>query len=986
MRARLLGLTVKDYDVQLDYNGQSSSLRLGLVADPAAGDAPDVPDLGSPVTFEHAGLKFGGLLQQFAEIKGAGGNPVYEATVVDPREILAGAKVVTSGWAGAVPAGVKNVLNAYGYWEAAGFGESGSTAAGMPWQKVQAALTAMANDPAGTPYGGMLEWAGARYGLDLRQLPRTPDFYRAPAGTASLLELVSQVCEDAAADFFVELDGLTVVVKVNYRTEQAGGLGYVRDVAAGAAFAGLVVATRDGAEMTAEPTAAVVAGGAKTGLHVTEDFWSYWGTDVDGNHVVGTPGEFEPFGACEFADINALDCSDILGRTFYHLSTWECRFALWGREGWDLFVSTHRPDLAAVLGMVGHGGREAGEVLAVQLPYDTVDDRPENVGLGEEEQAADRQERLFDLVRRAAEEFYGKQYVAVVPGVTAKRDPDTGVVTTNLEPAQAGYLRFGAAALGVPPTSLDVLQEADERVVPFRYNESVLDADTSQLNFGDTAVDAAGRAWTKGSVGPKLLPLPDGTFGVHVRFGGALFARREDDFGDVAEVGRCFGPNVGTADIQEAAGNQLCGSMGYLGLHPPALEPDALAVPLRSNVETYGPWYVGGPAGAVRVEQDESLTPWDQGGEEAMFAAGAARAAAAAGRNWAASGSLTAVGLPAFSPGDVVRPGGPPLARVNVRYGAQGVTTEYGWQTQFTPRFGAFQRQNSERLKRAALAAVELRRSARQALNKSLVAREVRDRAARGAVANRAFWEKHQSPHNVLLSKGVAATGAAAGTVRPAVGVENFESGLRLQQQGGHSSVAMMSMDGLVRGFTTSQTSASKLAKSFPGDNLGGVQSVNLNFVTAGNDIEILAWGEQYAGAHARRRGNDPANTRAVALRGPAWLVGWGYGLDTKPVPGDGNGAFIANVLRRSDQWKAGPLDPLWDPWRGVWSVHDLVDGVTAAAVAAGGTGTVRVGGVASRTLTVRNRWSVSVPAGRQVVCGYIQNRNEWQIIAANCS
>lgn len=986
MRARFLGLTVKEYDQTLDFNGQSSSLRLGLVADAAAGDAPDVPDLGSPVTFQHAGFTFGGLLQRFEEIKSPAGNPVYEATVVDPREILSGAKVVTGGWAGTAPAGVKNVLNAYGYWESFGFGESGSTQAGMPWQKVISAVVAMANAPAGTPYGGMLEWAGARYGLDLRELPRAPNFYRAPAGTASLLELVSQLCEDAAADFWVELVGLTVTVRVDYRTEAVGGMGYVKDVAASAAFDGLVAALRDGAEMTAEPTAAVVVGGAKTGLHITEDFWSYWGTDIAGRPVVGTPGVFEPFGACEFADINALDCADVLGQTFYHLSTWECRFALWGREGWDLFVSTHRPDLATKLGMVGHGGRDAGEVLAVQLPFDTVNDNPDNLALGVQEQLVDRQERLFDLVRRAAEEFYGKQYVAVVPGVSAKRDPDTGAVTTNLEPASAGYLRFGAAALGVPPTSLDILQEADERVVPFRYHESVLDADTSQLNFGDTAVDAAGRAWTKGQVMPRLLLLPDGTFGVHVKFGGALYGRREDDFGDVTEIGRCFGPNVGAADIQEAAGNQLCGSMGYLGLHPPALEPDAIGVPLKSNTETYGPWYVGGPAGAVRVEQDESLTPWDQGGEEAMFAAGAARAAAAAGRNWAASGSITAVGLPAYSPGDVVRPGGPKLTRVSVRYGAQGVSTEYSWQSLFTPRWGTFQRQNAERLKRAALAAVELRRSARVALNKALVAGEVRERAFRGSVANRAFWEKHQSPNNVLLAKGVPAAGAAAGTVRPAVGAENFESALRLQQQGGHSSVAMMSMDGLVRGFTTSQTSASKLPKTTVPDGLGGLTATNLSFVKADNDIEVLGWGEQYAGAHARRRGNDPANTRAMALRGPLWVAGWGYGLDTNPVPGPGGGAFVGDYLRRSDLWKVGPLDPLWDQWRGVWSVHDLVDGVTVAAVAAGGTGTVRVGGQAGRTLTVRNRWSVSIPANRQVVCGYIQNRHEWQVIAANCA
>lgn len=980
MQLKFLGLSVTELDVNLGRNGQPGSLTVGLVPDPAAGDRPLVPGLGAPVYFQYGALRFGGLLQRFGESLDQRGASVYQAVVVDPREVLAGVHVLTGGYAAAPP--VPNVLNPYGYWEAQAFGKSLSTAAGMPWNLVQAALAAMCNDPAGTPFGGMLQWAGYRYGLDLRELPRVPDYYRVAAGSASLLDLIQQVCEDAACDFFVELSGLTVRVRVATRVFAEGGMGFVRGLAASAAFRDLVVSTEDAAEASPEPTAAVVTGGAKTGVHVTDEFVSYWGTDVDGNPVVGEPGTLEPLGACEFANLNALDCADVVGSVAYRCSTWEMRCALWGREAWDWFVGERRPDVARLIGAALHGGPDVP--AAPNIPADVVRDNAADLALAFDQQRADRSERLFDLVRRAAEEFYGKQYLATVPGVEAAVDGDTGEVRTSLEPAPAGYLRFGAASLGVPANRLDVLQEQDERVVAFGYFADVYGADTSQINLQDTAVGADGQAWARAQVGARILFLAPDTPVVHVKLGSALFERKLDDFGDAAAAGRVFAANLTEAQLKALQKNELGGTLGYLGIHPAAKPPTALGIPLRSNVETYGPWYVPGTPGAVRVEQDPSLTPWDYGGEEAMDAAGAARAAAAAGRNQLAAGSLLVVGAPAYSPGDVMQMGGPTLTNLRVAVGPQGMTTQYRWQTQFTPRFGVFLRQNADRLRKASLAAVEARRNLRVALNRAMASNAVRERAFRGAVANKAFWERRQSPHNVLLAKNVDAGG---GLVRPAAGSEVLESGLRLQARGDHKTVALMSMDGLVRGFTTNPTdAASRLPKKATPDGLGGVTADDLNFVKAGNDLTTLAWGQAYAGSNAYRRANDPADTRALALRGPIWMAAWGHSLDTKPVPGNGSGGFLDNYLRRSDQWKVGPLDPKWDPWRGVWSVHDVLDGRTVSSIAAGSTGTVNIGGNSSRQLTVRNRWSVAIPANRQCLVVYVANRDEWQFSAVDCS
>jgi hypothetical protein len=491
-----------------------------------------------------------------------------------------------------------------------------------------------------------------------------------------------------------------------------------------------------------------------------------------------------------------------------------------------------------------------------------------------------------------------------------------------------------------------------------------------------------------GQVSPRVLFLPGAlpVPCVHVRLGGALYDQKKDEYGDATAAGRAFGPNqeVSGADLQRVGGNAFGGTIGRLGIHPAARTPAAFGVPLKSNVEVYGPWVVAGAPGKVRVEQDTGLTPWDYGGEEVMDLAGRSRVlTAVTNQQLSESGGVTAAGAPNWSLGDVLQTGGPNLTNLEVSFGPSGVTTSYRFQT-FTPRFGLFSRQNSERLKRMALAAVEARRQMRKALNKALVAATAFERAARGAKANQAFWKTKQSPHTVLVAQGVS----GGADTRSVAGTETYEAALHLQNTGGHFvDKAVMSLNGLVRGFSTNPTAASLLSKYGPAPSGTGtaVTRADLDPFAAGNDLEVLAWGRKYAGAHAFHRGNDPADTRALALRGPLVLSGFGPGVDGKRYPSDGGTGYAANYRRRADLWPTAPVDLLFDPRRQVWTSHDLYDGTFASDLAPGATGQLRVGGDATWTLSVRNRWSTSVPANTQVVAGYVVNRDELQVIAVDC-
>jgi hypothetical protein len=853
----------------------------------------------------------------------------------------------------------------------------------MPGALVVSALRDLANTSGPGAFGGPLNYKGYQYGLDLSQLPTPPGYYRLPGGSMNLLDLVQTICEDSGCDFFVELVGLTIVVRVVSRFFQPP-LGTITALAAGATFSGQAVRTEAGVEARNETTSVLLTGGEKTGVYITSSLLSYWGTDVLGNPVVGTAGTLSPFGTVEFANLNAADCADIVGSTTYQCSTIEMRFALWGVEMWAAFVNKFKPDIGTLIGDTLYG--DNGIPFPGGAQPDMIKDAPEVVNQNVSDVLADRRSRLYDLVRRYAEDFYGKQFLVQIPDIAANIDPETGIITSSMEVSQAGYLEFGAASLGVPETRLDVLQQEDDRVVAFAYYQNVVGADTSRMNWGETAVDANGQLWCRVQASSRILFLPNNTTPyVHVRLGAPLYDINADQFGDITVLKNIFGPNIDETAIQNV-NTSLTGTVGYCGVHQAARYPAAIGVPLKSNVEVYGPWFIAGTPGRVRVEQDPSLTPWDYGSADVMNLAGQARVqTTVTNQTVQESGGIVVAGAPSWSLGNTMTTGGPNLTNLEVQFGPQGVTTSYRFQT-FTPRFGLFARQNVERIRRLALSAVEQRRQIRRALNRALIAASTFDRAARGAKANKEFWNKKQSPHTVLMAQSIA----NGDDTRAFSGTETYETSLSLLNQGGSfTDRAIMSLSGLVRGFSTNRSGGTKLAyypqvvgSSCP------ITQTTLDPFQAGNDVEVLAWGQSYSGAHAYRRGATAGDTRALALRGPLVVAGWGWGIDGKPVPGDGNGGFASNYLRRSDLWPAGPLEVFWDKWRGVWTGQALLSAVNVGDVGAGGTGWVNVVGYTAQSpghVQVFNQWSSTIKAGKKCLISWVGNEGRFQFVAVDC-
>lgn len=96
-----------------------------------------------------------------------------------------------------------------------------------------------------------------------------------------------------------------------------------------------------------------------------------------------------------------------------------------------------------------------------------------------------------------------------------------------------------------------------------------------------------------------------------------------------------------------------------------------------------------------------------------------------------------------------------------------------------------------------------------------------------------------------------------------------------------------------------------------------------------GHDIEFITRDGVYPTYLSVRRPEDNYSEdhwyRAMALRGPLILAGWGFDTDNKPVPNAGGEygtqlAFEKDWLRKPHTWKVGPVDLRWDHRRQVWT------------------------------------------------------------------
>ena len=835
-----LGCSVLSYTAQAGWGDQISELTVEIVEDPCSAEkihysnyaretftGPDPgftePNIGGPAFFKVADFEFAGLIQSYDQKEGPDGYPLYSVKLVDPRVILGKVQLIVGNYEGAVGE-MHNLINVFGYLEslssdcpalvvedmvfgapAGGFGYSSRTDRGIPWNNVRNALSVLigrANGSPNTSYsmGGVFFRGGgnggygeidtggtsARYIVDLSEIPEAPTHYRIQGPVISLMDLITQVCQDAGCDYYVELlptNGYLVIkVRVLVRNNQPA-IGtiteFINDNKIGSSNGYGILTDAVGRELRSEVNNAFLVGSRQRNYYEEDDYTNltpYWGKDIEGNLIESNWDGVDWAVKLDFRRIN-LALNTAVPQDFGWVGELEIRHALGDFQTWiNLLTSRgHHPTALKryVVDTLQFGPHNInGAVRAAAGGQMVINDAaigaPDGAGNLANQAEADVK-TLYNWLNAYAGDFYGKQYLIASPWVCYDTDSESGKrIWTNLPSTEGGWSEQ-ADVLGITNPSIvaDFFKDEKGMWQPILKYSALANINTEDLNAEDWMRQTLGPTWVKGSISDKwiigspLITASDSVACGHVTIGSPVFLNSPVPNAHAKLI--LF--KSGVADQAFANAADIDKQLGGRGTTVAAVSKRAVApyqggLPIVSNVATYGPWQAVGKApGTVKAEVDEGLAPWEYGGAYWMNQAGITKVQESVTKmQYTERGQITIPGYPdvcigaaldsdpnryanrnlstAFIYGNdynYIRigtyKGGASISNINVTVSPQGVTTSYTINT-FTPVFGRFYKGNADRIKQIGLNRLKNERDnrARSSIKAMLMTAQMRAR------------------------------------------------------------------------------------------------------------------------------------------------------------------------------------------------------------------------------------------------------------------
>lgn len=1005
---KLYGSTVKAFNTGLGWGTNKSNVRVSLVEDVSLGDYFLPPPVGTPTYVTFDSLNFWGLLQKWERGASPEGMPVYEVYIEDPRDILDGTALILDNYNGST-AGVPNLLNPFGYWEnELGFGGAQTNESGMPWNLIASAVTTLTqNTP--TIYGGPLQYKGWSYAVDLSQLPVPPSYYRLGGTGVTLLGAIQQICEDGGMDFFVDMIPNTTIIRVRTTSRVLSQpVGYLSDFIAAAQLSGTLINSNVGLEARNETTSSFLVGGELTSIYEAQpaSIMPYFGKDTNNNPIIGVqtiPGN--PFSLT--AVLNCSEIADITGSSGYVCNATEMCCALADMNSWLNYVSVNKPGLSALIGLIPPNVPPiVNGVLQPVLPQDVLNLQALAVADAAQANVQDYQhfitQRVYNFVLKNAQEYLGKKFLVEMPFILSKTEAETGRILYDYSVTDAAYKEDGSPPLGLNSGYKDNFQNGDDRYRAMSLYSNLTNTDLSRVISTEYVIDvfSGNGIYVSTQVDDEIIFLDALTPCVVATVSNGLYEPPLDGTGaGLAEVAAVL--QMDPADCQRIMEMLPAGNF-FSKMSPIPRQPDYIAIPLKSNVLRYGPWFAVGAWGKVNYQYDESLVPWNYGGSTVMNLAAQARVQQAITfQQQVESGAIQLVGAPILNIGDQLDVFGPNVTNMEVGWGANGVTTNYRFQT-FSNRFGVFNKDNVERLKKMGLQSQQLKQNIRLAFKKKLIPTSITNAnlSFLGSQALKTWPGQFQrgSPH-AYMGGMVVPDLNNPGLYRTAVTTisdNELAPSIPAHDSDLYQKTAVMSLSGLIRPFSTKYGDSYMASYEVPNANYNaGVVNTFYNPFKSGNDIDIYIRGTGYTDAHAYINSGPSGDIRGCVLRGPLVVTGWGWSTDDAFVPnasGDAlNGGPLTDYLRKSKNWKTGAVDLLWDNERKVWTPHGFMIGKTTDIINGGSEGTVKLwdddGELIGRAKdrTVFNFFSSAVPSGVKIMAAWVPEANKWCITAADC-
>lgn len=421
-----------------------------------------------------------------------------------------------------------------------------------------------------------------------------------------------------------------------------------------------------------------------------------------------------------------------------------------------------------------------------------------------------------------------------------------------------------------------------------------------------------------------------------------------------------------------------------LGLIQEFQVPDVVTVPLKSNVISYGPWYANtsgtislAPAGKTHYERDTNLNPWNFGSSAALDAAGSLLVATTLSyQQTLEAGSITVTGAPIVSSlGRYIQSGGPNLTGINIDYGIQGVQTTYRVRTH-VKNFGEIARQRVQWMEHMGKNMQKFQRAFNQGVaaghpaNQQWMQMQLMGKGKHKKHGRPSHMKGFHSSHAFILSS-YATRSLAADTQKVEMVMTSMPKAVReLNADADAEYIKMAGADisSLLRPYDTDPYSATWAHFIIPNSGLCGASgklgenalgnprymslppippvtydkhlpitiSTTNPFLASGgtlgtsvgHDIEYVVRDGVYPTELSIFSNSNTYGDkyRAIALKGPLVIAGWGYDIDGYPVPNKNSSyptsrdmEFAQDWLSKPQTWKAGTVDLRWDELRGMW-------------------------------------------------------------------
>lgn len=1028
-RPSFLGLSATSVKSRIGWNSQGSSLDVSLVRDPSNGDSftATSSSIGAPVYFALGSFEFNGLLTKFTLDKDINGNPTYQVQVRDPRHLLDACKIITADYR-LTTTGIYNLFNVFGYYENTGYGNSQLNDSGMPWQLVRNGVLAICNAAYGN-YGGPITYRGQTYSLDLTDLPALPTYFRVGGRGhgMSILEFIQICCDAANYDFFVTLDTFQITLHTVARTN-AYPLGTIGTMLSGT-FAGAVMRSGDGLEERDEPTSVFLIGGDVHKLFEFDptEILPFWGFDNDGTIMYGGSDTKHAVFLAQGQQIYSTpvkeymlfvpEIASITGNVHWFTNDLELQILLGLGGHRDTFLSWTRYLWAAdrtmynLINLTSEAPTIQPPAAGPNVPNNIVNAQAQRIT---EIQAANRgtlftssQWRLrlvYESLFKYAKDYYGKKFAISVPGIIRKTDTDTGVISVSDEVSDGGWVDVldSNTLMGLPAYASDLFQTQDGRYIAYaKYNS--YNADLSRVNPTNSLspsgtnttfikarvnnqvyFDSVENPFVVAEVDP-IYDYPDSVVGMSGVIGPLYIATGiyiQASGGTITQQGQRV--------LEQLIGNQQGGSIPLV-IHPAPRLPSGFEIPFKSNILTYGPWYAQGSTGRVIYEQDSSLVPWNYGGYTNLDLAGDAKSAQGVSAiQVIETGFVETHGYPAYNIGDIIEANGPNITNIAISFGQQGVSTTYSFET-YVPRYGQLGKYNVDRFQKLNTANIKqiAEFKARSRLANLNATAQGEANTTLNMMNGMLAAVNIRSPNNTIAARGVM---GPSGEVFPIVSTTTYPESLGLisPDASGYNATAIGTWDQIINPYAIFESGVYMPTQNMPtGTNLdSSVQNASTlspwknstdGFTTKQYTKGINTYHDlndyTYSGGNP---GSSSVPKRVFGLRGPLVMAGWGY--DTKCNRTPSNADYLTNY----QNWKVGPLDPLWDEDRKVWSVHGTFKGITRQSITTNSSGSVELQKDSTSTANfthVYNPYNETIASGTNVVAGYIPNSNKWYVV-----